>query len=487
MYSQNKDASSTIIQTEGELFEAVQSAVVFEDGKTFSDSYPITDPEQILERYQVEKQQPDFDLRRFISQNFILEGHFLGMNAHIRSMWAQLYKPARKAPQHSTLIPLPHPYIVPGGRFQEIYYWDSYFTCLGLAVSGHIDWIESMVANFAYFIDEYGYIPNGNRAYFLSRSQPPFFCCMLQLLEEQGISAISQYLPQLQAEYRFWMSGQRAIKLDSGVLNRYWDEANTVRTEAYRKDMETYRNAAPERQADLHRNIRAACESGWDFSSRWLIGSDPTMIRAIEIAPVDLNCLLYDIERQLAEHSTAFSERELYRNAAEARKSAIQDLFWDEAKGWFCDYLWTESERSYVLSLAGLFPLYFNLAEDHQAERIARRVERDFIKPGGVVTTLIQTGQQWDFPNGWAPLQWIAVQGLLNYGYEALARSIAERFVALACRVYGETGKMMEKYDVCDVTKPAGGGAYPVQDGFGWTNGVIEALIHRFELYRRWG
>ena len=477
------------IQIQGELFEAVQSDAVFEDAKTFPDSYPFTTPEQVLARYQVEKQRPEFDLRRFILENFIREEHFSGMRAHIKNMWAQLYKPAHQAPQYSTLIPLPYAYVVPGGRFQEIYYWDSYFTCLGLAVSGHTDWIESMVANFAYLIGEYGHIPNGNRVYFLSRSQPPFFCQMLQLLQKQGnLNAISQYLPQLQAEYSFWMSGERAIRLDAGPLvNRYWDEVNIVRPEAYRKDTATYQNALRDRQLNLHRNIRAACESGWDFSSRWLIGSDSSTIRAIEIAPIDLNCLLYDIERQLAEHSAAPSDRKLYQSAAEARKNAIQDLFWDKDEGWFCDYVWTESQRSHILSLAGLFPLYFRLATDEQVEQIATRVERDFLKPGGAVTTLIQTGQQWDFPNGWAPLQWIAVEGLLNYGYETLARSIAERFVALACRVYGETGKMMEKYDVCDVTKPGGGGAYPVQDGFGWTNGVIEALIHRFELDHRWG
>ncbi len=160
---------------------------------------------------------------------------------------------------------------------------------------------------------------------------------------------------------------------------------------------------------------------------------------------------------------------------------------WDNAEGWFCDYCWTENRKSSVLSLAGMFPLFFNLANDSQTRRVAQRIESDFLKPGGVVTTLNQTGQQWDFPNGWAPLQWLTVKGLLNYGYEDLARKIAERFVALASRVYGETGKMMEKYDVCDVTKQAGGGEYPTQDGFGWTNGVVEALIDLFMLDSRWG
>jgi alpha,alpha-trehalase len=498
------DELSDYIQIQGELFEAVQNAEIFADSKMFPDYCPIEHPALIYRRYQNETQQPGFNLRRFVLENFIREGDFSRMRAHIHNMWAQLYRENSNTPQYSTRIPLPYPYVVPGGRFQEIYYWDSYFTFLGLVISGHVDWVENMVANFAHLIDLYNHVPNGNRVYYLSRSQPPFFCCMLQLLEAQNEppsygSVVVQYLPQLQTEYQYWMSGQneftddrseirRVVRLGSGqVLNRYWDNENIPRQESYREDISTYRDAPLERQENIYRNIRAAAESGWDFSSRWLGGWNLSSIRTTEIIPIDLNCLLYNMELQLAEHSLVEPDREFYQNAANTRRNAIWDYCWDEDAGWFFDYCWTEGQRSPVLSLAGAFPLFSNLVERPQADRIERRIQRDFLKAGGVVTTLNQTGQQWDYPNGWAPLQWVVVKGLLNYGYDDLARRIAERFVGLASRVYGETGKMMEKYDVCDVTKQAGGGEYPTQDGFGWTNGTVEALINLFNLDQQWG
>jgi alpha,alpha-trehalase len=408
-------------------------------------------------------------------------------------------RPDVSASGHGSLIPLPHAYVVPGGRFREIYYWDSYFTMEGLVASGRIDLVESMIHNFAWLIDTHGHIPNGNRSYFLSRSQPPMFCFMLQLLErERGFDAIRPLLPQLEREYRYWMDrapvpyagrpipDRRTVLLADGVvLNRYWDDRNAPREESFAEDVELFSHAAPNRQYGLYRNIRAGAESGWDFSSRWC-GEEGGLenIRTTELIPVDLNCLLHEVERRLAQWLGQLGDVRAaeYGEAAERRRAAILAYCWNKELGWFFDYSWRDRRQSGCWSIAGAYPLYCELADETVAARVARHIEERFLKPGGVVTTLNESPEQWDAPNGWAPLQWVAVEGLLHYGHDALARDIATRFVGLADRVYRRTGKLMEKYNVCDMTLDAGGGEYPVQDGFGWTNGVVRAFITAFQL-----
>ena len=479
------------IQMEGELFEAVQMARVFADGKSFVDYRPKSNPADILAQFQTAKTQPDFNIAAFVAQHFTLTPNT--MRDHIRAMWQQLYRAASTPEAYSTLIPLPHPYVVPGGRFREIYYWDSYFTALGLIADGHLDWVASLIANFAHLISVYDHIPNGSRLYFLSRSQPPFFCCLLQLLEQhKGHAAVQPYLLHLKAEYAYWMRGadnltvgatKHVVKLADGVLlNRFWDAQSTPRPEAFWQDRDEIGTDA--KQHEAFRHLRAAAESGWDFSSRWMAQDDWRLAttHTTDIVPVDLNCLLWNMEQQLATWLDTFegAGAEAYRASAENRRQAIQQYSWNEQEGWFFDYNWRTQQQTGIWSLAGVYPLYFGLVSAEQAQRIADNITRHFLRDGGVVTTPNHTGQQWDAPNGWAPLQWMTVQGLLNYGHNTLARDIAQRFVALADKVYRSTGKMMEKYDVCDLNKKAGGGEYPNQDGFGWTNGVVAAFDDRF-------
>jgi alpha,alpha-trehalase len=470
------------IQTEGALFEAVQLSGLFADSKTFPDAIALNPPEEIEASFRAL-------LEKFVSENFQLPAdpppaeipEAASLAEYIDSLWNLLKRPPDpKASIHSSLIPLPHPYVVPGGRFREIYYWDSYFTCEGLAACGRMDLVEAMIANFAYLIGKYGHVPNGNRTYYLSRSQPPFFWKMLQLLErEKGFESIRAYLPSLEKEYRYWM--EQAVHVDNETgLNRYWDERNAPRDESYREDVGIFQRAAPEKQGEIYRNIRAAAESGWDFSSRWLSnGQTLESIRTTDILPVDLNCLLYGKEQQLSKWfgRLNLARADEFARAAERRKTAILKYCWSESQGWFFDYSWRESSPTDVWSLAGMYALYCGIANEGQAQRVAENAAAKFLRPGGVVTTLNETGQQWDAPNGWAPLQWITVQGLLNYNQPCLATEIAKRFVALVEKVYTSTGKLMEKYNVCDLDLDAGGGEYPLQDGFGWTNGVVKRFL----------
>ena len=196
--------------------------------------------------------------------------------------------------------------MIPGGRFREIYYWDSYFTMHGLEASGRVDLIRAMVHNFAHLIDTYGHIPNGNRTYYLSRSQPPFFSLMVDLLaEEKGNGVFVEYLPALQKEYNYWMDEtaptKHLVKMPDGSdLNRYYDQLDTPRPESYRQDVETS-EASTKDPKIIYRNLRSAAESGWDFSSRWFAdGQNITTINTTELIPVDLNGLLYHLETTLA-------------------------------------------------------------------------------------------------------------------------------------------------------------------------------------------
>lgn len=483
------------IQIKGELFEAVQNSNIFPDCKTFVDSYPIKNPYEIIREYRAEKDKNGFDLKAFITERFMIPKDVVGteiknvgnMEKHIRGLWDCLTreKDAEASP-YASLIQLPYPYIVPGGRFREIYYWDSFFTSEGLAICDKTDIVENMIKNFAYLIEKFGYIPNGNRLYYLSRSQPPFFCCLVDLLARYiGNEKIKNYISAVEKEYEFWMGdrpeNKRKINMADGYeLNRYWDDNPAPREESYREDMDLSHRVNTMESSALFTHIRAGAESGWDFSSRWFgDGMHMETIRTTDIVPVDLNCLLYNMEIRLAEwlrHFKKNKKSDIYRKKAIARKRAINKYFWNEKEGFYydCDI---NGEKTPLKSLAAMYPLFFNIADQPQADRAAEIIEKEFMYPGGVTTTLARTGQQWDMPNGWAPLQWITVKGLINYGHTELASEISSRFLALAEKVYNETGKMMEKYNVCDTDIAAGGGEYPLQDGFGWTNGVVMALL----------
>ncbi|MBN8686365.1 MAG: alpha,alpha-trehalase TreF [Chitinophagales bacterium] len=488
---------------DNDLFEAVQLGRVFPDGKTFVDCRPKTDLKTILALYAQQKGQPGFALDAFVRAHFELPvPHSVyytsdtskSVTWNIEALWPVLTR--QPDTENGTLIPLPFPYIVPGGRFGEIYYWDSYFTMLGLKASGRFDMIENMIGNFAYLIDTLGYIPNGNRHYFLGRSQPPYFAQMILLLAAQkGVSVYLQYLPQLEKEYRYWMKGAEELSEDQPalfhcvlmkngeIMNRYKDERNTPRPESYREDVELAQSFQQD-PSILYAHLRAGAESGWDFSSRWFNDNgDFSGMHCTDIIPVDLNCLLLGLEQVLAQAyelkgDAAKAVRLVL--AADKRKKAIDHYCWNETTGFYMDYDWRLQKQKTALTLAGMSPLYFNLADKAKAEKVQQHIQQHFLKEGGVVTTLKETGQQWDAPNGWAPLQWISIRALENYGYTSLAREIARRWIRLNSSVFKRTGKLMEKYNVTDMNLEAGGGEYEGQDGFGWTNGVLLDLISRY-------
>ncbi|WP_342454526.1 trehalase family glycosidase [Sphingomonas sp. H160509] len=273
--AQTAPVSTTAIRSPmdvyGPLFQAVQQGHVFADGKTFVDAVPKRAAEAIMADYARTKPAGPA-LKAFVLANFVVPGEndrgSGDLRTHVRTLWPQLVRQPVVPVAGSSALPLPAPYVVPGGRFREIYYWDSYFTMLGLKVDGQQPLVESMLEDFTSLIERYGHIPNGTRTYYLSRSQPPYYALMLDLSTNTDPAVAKRRLAALRTEHAFWMKGEaciagkpaclRVVRMpDGSVLNRYYDDRDTPRDESYAEDVETAAKAAPRPAADTQRNLRA--------------------------------------------------------------------------------------------------------------------------------------------------------------------------------------------------------------------------------------
>ena len=486
---------------QSQLFLDVQLAAIFDDSKTFADAIAKQSWQAACDHYLQIRPLSKQQLTEFVTQHFTLESTDIALDVlqshnaktYIAQLWPKLHRPADEV-KSSSLLPLKHSYIVPGGRFQEIYYWDSYFTSLGLQDINDLDSIEAMLSNFIDLQTRNGCIPNGNRLYYSSRSQPPVMALMVDLLwrakycHKADVKWLARCVEALEEEYAFWMSGsdllskqvsahRRIVQMKCGArLNRYWDDVASPRPESLREDLEDAAVLPQSQRAQYYQNIRAACESGWDFSSRWLADSDSlSSIQTTAIIPVDLNSLLYNLEHLLGHYCQLLDyneKQQQYEQHAAQRLEAINQYLYDKELGFYVDYNFQKNCQSPVLSLAGVVPLFVKCASIQQAQQVKATIMSDFLKVGGLVTTLNETAQQWDSPNGWAPLQWFAVKGLQQYSFDDDATEIMTRWLSTIEIGFSKDGCLLEKYDVCNVNNRAGGGEYTVQQGFGWTNGV---------------
>ncbi len=487
----------------GELFRRVQMERIFADGKTFVDMVPTRPVADIMGAFAGAELTDEASLKAFVEANFDppvqTESGFesdadKNIVEHINALWPVLTRTAGSDEgSDGSLLTLPNDYVVPGGRFREVYYWDSYFTLLGLQASGEKELVRDMVENFAYLIDTYGFIPNGNRSYYLTRSQPPFFSLMVGVLAEMEVAetVFREFYPQLEKEYAFWMKGVEEVSAtqpavnhvvrmpDGSLLNRYYDAGDRPRAESYREDVLAIRESGRDSQT-VARHLRSGAESGWDYSARWFAdGENISSIVTTDIVPPDLNSLLFNLERVLERYATEPDSE--YAGLSAARKAAMGRYLWDEELGYFQDYNRMTGKLTGYLTLAGMYPLFVNAADESQAKAVAATLKAKFLAPGGLRTSLVRTGQQWDAPNGWPPLQWMAYAGLRDYGHADLAEQIRDRWMRNNERVYENVTKMVEKYNVEDITLEAGGGEYPVQDGFGWSNGVYLRMVEEKE------
>ncbi len=411
------------------------------------------------------------------------------------------------------LLYLPHPYVVPGGRFNEMYGWDSYFIQVGLLRDGETARARDLVDNFTYQIRHYGTLLNANRTYFLSRSQPPFLTRMLLGVYEKTNDRdwLRAAWPAVESYYRFWTTEPHLIR-DLG-LSRYYDlgegpapevvsderdaEGRThydrVR-EYYRAhavpdyDLAHYYDAKADRLTDLfYKGDRSMRESGFDPSNRF----GPFSVDVIHYAPVCLNVLLYQMEKDGADIArilgqTAASRQ--YEERARARQARIDERLWDETAGLYLDYGFRAGKRRHYPFLTTFYPLWAGIASRAQAARVVKNLPL-FETAGGLRTSTQVTGSQWDAPFAWAPLQLLAVQGLRRYGYHEDADRISRKFVGLVAKEFTEHGTIVEKYDVerreSDVSAGIRFGYSSNEVGFGWTNAAVVELLAGLEAPRR--
>ena len=481
----------------GPIFTAVQERALFADSKSFADAVPRRPLADILRAWDAAPPVGDDALRIFVAHHFELPADDreavrgeAPLVDHIRNLWPVLTREQTHAAPQSSEIAMPRPFVVPGGRFRELYYWDSYFTLLAHRRLGNPQPVEDAIANFGSLLDRFGHIPNGTRTYYLGRSHPPVFYLVAGLSNARGEAARRQRLQWMQTEHRFWMAGaerlqpgeehRRVVRLaDGAVLNRYWDDQPSPRDESWREDVALAAEAPDRDSATLWRDVRAAAESGWDFSSRWL-GDGRTLatIRTTRLIPIDLNCLLHGLEQAIADAAEALghaADAAAFADRAAKRAAAINAHLWNAAGGFYADYDIDAARVSNQLTAACGFPL-FTAVSDAERGAISVRAIEQLLRDGGIVTTLDETGEQWDAPNGWAPLQWIVAQGLRRHGHIALARTIAERWSSMVERNYRASGVLLEKYDV-ERGRPGSGGEYVAEIGFGWTNGVTLAFL----------
>lgn len=425
----------------------------------------------------------------------------------------------RRLPEHISqireqgLLYLPNPYVVPGGRFNEMYGWDSYFIQLGLLKDGQIELAKDMADNFLYEIRQYGQILNANRTYYLTRSQPPFLTEMLLGVYRQTKDRawLAGSLETTEEYYRYW-TREPHLTPRTG-LSRYFDlgdgpspevsasEVNdaghthydlarnyfkTHRVEAY-DAARFYDRRRDQLTPEFYKADRSMRESGFDPSARF----GPFNADIVAYNPVCLNSLLFLMEKEMAEILEILgkkAEAASWRTRATARAERVNRLMWDAHDGLYYDYHFEKKQLRPYPFLTTFYPLWAGIASAEQAARVRKALGK-FERPGGLRTSTNRSGDQWDAPFGWAPLQLIAVQGLRRYGYNDDADRIAEKFLSMVHEEFRRTGNIVEKYDVerraADIRGEVRYGYSSNEVGFGWTNGVYEVLLDELSPERR--
>ena len=425
--------------------------------------------------------------------------------ADFRTIELRVLPPELSQIRNHGLLYLPKPYVVPGGRFNEMYGWDSYFIQIGL-LHDHFDALaKDMADNFLYEIRNYGKILNANRTYYMSRSQPPFLTEMLLVVYERTHDRrwLEDSVPAIEEYYRYW-TNEPHLTRETG-LSRYFDlgEGPAPEVLASESDSQGHTHYDLARQyfrthstADydvgqyydpkrdqltslFYKGDRSMRESGFDPSDRF----GPFSVDIIHYNPVCLNSLLYMLESQTADIMRILNRVEqeaAWRKRSAQRAGLVNRLMWDEEDGLYYDYEFVHQRRRKYPFLTTFYPLWAGIATRSQAARVASNL-RLFERSGGLQTSTNLSGEQWDAPFGWAPLELLAVQGLRRYGYNQEADRISTEFLSLVLEQYRKSGTIVEKYDVVQRTAELGGkirfGYWSNEVGFGWTNAVFAALL----------
>jgi len=438
---------------------------------------------------------------------------------------------AEKIEPHGLLY-LENKYVVPGGRFNEMYGWDSYFIVRGLLRAGRVELARGMVDNFFFEVEHYGAMLNANRTYYLTRSQPPFLSSMFvdvyEALQKSGHADpawLAKAYADIQKDYEMW---NRDPHLAGTGLSRYYDFGEGPPPEALQDEAGFYRKVAtyfffhPERadhyivenlpgmaqpragaayalrvcddsataarvecaerrefklSSDYYKGDRSMRESGFDVSFRF----GPFGAATHHYAPVCLNSLLYKTEKDLEQISRWLGRRadaEKWSERAEKRKALMVRYLWDENTGFFFDYDLQTGRRSAYRYATTFYPLWAGLATPEQARAVAKNLAA-FEKPGGLAMSTEETGAQWDLPYGWGNIEMLAVDGLRRYGFDADADRISYEFLSMVAENFRRDGNIREKYNVVTRSSEAHVelGYEMNVVGFGWTNAAFLELL----------
>jgi alpha,alpha-trehalase len=432
------------------------------------------------------------------------------------------------------LLFLENPYVVPGGRFNEMYGWDSYFIILGLLRDGRTELARGMVENFFFEIEHYGTVLNANRTYFLTRSQPPFLTSMIMAVDQAEKTAghedrgwLAKAFKYASKDYEMWTRDPHLAGTTG--LSRYYDFGQGPVAEGLQDETGYYRTVAayfvnhPERadhdlvetkangpnpdaigfpfslqlcentqagskcdalkslslSRDYYKGDRSMRESGFDISFRF----GPYSAETHHYAPVCLNSLLYKTEKDLEEISRVLDKKEdaeRWRQRAEDRKQRMNRYLWDAVRGQFFDYNFETENRSAYEFASTFYPLWAGLATPEQAAAVEKHLPI-FEHPGGLAMSHTETGVQWDYPYGWAPIQLLGIEGLRRYGFTDDADRLSYKFLSMVAENFRRDGTIREKYNVVtrsSETQVTTGYKSNVV-GFGWTNGVFLELLDR--------
>ncbi|HYF97119.1 MAG TPA: trehalase family glycosidase, partial [Patescibacteria group bacterium] len=388
---------------------------------------------------------------------------------YIDAYWERLERFHPK--DEGNLIGLPEPFLVPSFEaghefdYNELYYWDSYFMIQGLLDEEHKELVMGILDNLIYLFDRFKIIPNASRLYLTSRSQPPFLTSFIwDIYEAYGLDKkwLGKKLKTAEEEYHtVWMGTQKpnARNVYNG-LSRYYDFN-------YLNDI-------------------AETESGWDMTPRF-------NRKALDYLPIDLNSLLYKYEMDFAKYYDLIGKKGIahdWKNLAHKRKKNVNALMWNNLRSQFYDYNYLKKRRSTVSSLATYYPLWTGMASKEQAKKLVRTLRR-YEHEGGLATTdtlqltkyvpgVTMVPTQWAYPNGWAPLHFMVIKGLEDYGYHDDARRIAIKWLKTNLDWFNKHGVFLDKYNVVDPKQPPEKGLYPSQTGFGWTNSVFIYLANKY-------
>lgn len=533
------DLCDSEIYCRGDLLKTVQLASIFNDSKTFVDLSQLNDPSVTISNFnklmkETNNKPNRTQVQRYVSENFnvsneledwmppdwqkrpgllhrIKDPKYRNWAEHLNNVWKTLgrkiTKEVQRNPEKHSLIYVENGFVVPGGRFNEFYYWDSYWVIKGLLLCGMHQTVKGMILNFLSMVVRYGFIPNGGRVYYLMRSQPPMLIPMVDLYLEatNDVDFLKEYISILEKEFNYWQR-EKTVKVNvngkSNTLARYYVQSPSPRPESYREDYELAQKLPVEKQGEFYNNIKAGAESGWDFTSRWFIRESDVgttglqNISASNIIPVDLNAILQQNARLLSSYHYALgnlAKAQHYAKIAESWQEAIDNVLWNEESGIWFDYDIKNNKVRKSFYPSNLVPLYTRSYDKKNGAKYAQRavayLHREKIDSffGGTPTSLNLTGEQWDFPNAWPPLQSFIINGLYLTGVEEAvneAITLADRWVRSNYLGYVDYGAMFEKYDAVLPGKGGGGGEYNVQVGFGWTNGVILELLNTFPFLK---